>query len=171
MSEPKIIVAGTKVNWTRKHAGNDSAQYQYILLSDSEKITINATYSANEISVEVLTATTAGYSAGHYQWSLVETLADEKGLITQGRLEIQADPTAATTTLVFTHNEKMLSSIRKRLEGRILTDHENYSVDGRSLSRIPMDTLQKLEKEYAWKVHDEQVARGERQKHRSVRFR
>lgn len=171
MSEPKSILAGTKITWSREVAGAELASYQYVLLSESEKLTIDANYSDNELTVLVTTSTSASYMPGHYTWYLIETLEGEKQQIAQGRLEIKADPTAAAAAQVLTHNEKMLASIRKRLEGRILSDHENYSIEGRSLSRIPVETLTKLERDYAWKVYNEQVTRGERQRRKSIRYR
>ncbi|GGA80738.1 hypothetical protein GCM10011369_23360 [Neiella marina] len=171
MSEPLKIVAGTTISWSRPHTGEAAASYEYILLSEDNKITISAGYVDGELLVSVSAATSADYAAGVYNWHLLETIGQDVNLLSEGRIEIKANPAQQSTSQALSHNEKMLSAIRKRLEGRILTDHENYSIEGRSLSRIPFDTLKKLETDYAWKVHHERVARGERKAHRSVRFR
>ena len=173
MSEPKTIISGTKVIWSREFAGDEASasQFEYIFISEQFKQTIEASYATGEVIVSISSTDSAAIDAGHYNWFLVQTLHGEKYQIAQGRLEVKADPTATQTTTVLTHNEKMLTAIRKRLEGRILTDHENYSIDGRSLSRIPFEALKKFENDYAWKVHNEKVTRGEIVRRRSIRFR
>lgn len=55
-----------------------------------------------------------------------------------------------------THNEKMLEAIRARLEKRVVADHESYSIDGKSLNRIPFEQLIKYESLYAMRVAREQ---------------
>lgn len=173
MSEPKSIIAGTKVVWTAQFTGDegDVSQFQYVLLSEQNRVSIDATFAAGEIIVSMSSADSAAIQAGHYTWHLIQTLHGENYQLNEGRIEVKADPTAAQTSTVLTHNEKMLVAIRKRLEGRVLTDHENYSIDGRSLSRIPFESLKKFENDYAWKVHNEKVARGEITRRRSIRFR
>lgn len=172
MSEPKRIITGTRVEWNRPYAaGSSTASYQYVLLSDSGKVIINASYQHGQIRVNAVTAETRDYPSGHYIWSLVEERAGEKVVLATGRIMIAADPTAVSSAVVQSHSEKMLAAIRKRLEGRALSDHENYSIDGRSLSRIPIETLHSLENRYAWRVYREQVARGERTQHRAIKFR
>ena len=42
-----------------------------------------------------------------------------------------------------THNEKMLAAIQARLEKRVVADHESYSIDGKSLNRIPFEQMVK----------------------------
>ncbi|MCH2039912.1 MAG: hypothetical protein MK185_04720 [Saccharospirillaceae bacterium] len=55
-----------------------------------------------------------------------------------------------------THNEKMLAAIQARLEKRVVADHESYSIDGKSLNRIPFEQLVKYEQVYAVRVAREQ---------------
>ncbi|MCH2057893.1 MAG: hypothetical protein MK214_15030 [Thalassotalea sp.] len=171
MSEPKSFISGTKVIWSRDYTGSETAIYEYILMSEQHKHTIPATYLMGEIIVAINSAESAALNADHYHWFLIETSEGEKFQIAEGRIEVKANPFTSETTTVLSHNEKMLTSIRKRLEGRVLTDHENYTIEGRSLSRIPFETLKKLENDYAWRVHNEKVARGEAVRRSSIRFR
>ncbi|GBL02939.1 hypothetical protein [Glaciecola sp. KUL10] len=165
------INAGTTFTRVVDHTGSVEASYKYVFVSDSARFEWSGSYANNQISVTALTSVTSKLLAGVYIWSLVEVINGETTLIDQGRATVTSDLLNASTAQVLTHNEKMLTSIRKRLEGRVLSDHENYSIEGRSLSRIPMDTLKTLENKYAWRVYREQTNRGERPKHKSIRFR
>jgi len=68
-----------------------------------------------------------------------------------------------------THAEKMLAAIQARLEKRVVADHESYTINGKSLSRIPFEQLVKYESIYASRVAREQrLAAGKKPARRII---
>ncbi len=55
MSEPKTIISGTKVIWSREFAGDEasSSQFEYIFISEQFKQTIEASYATGEVIVSI----------------------------------------------------------------------------------------------------------------------
>lgn len=162
MSEPKKFIAGTLQEWTRE----DSYAYglwsfKYVLIGSASK-TINCTVDAGLVSVILPSADSSDWPAGKYAWTLVRERDGETVHVDRGYFYIDANPIGIEDPIdVRTHAERVLEAIEKRMESRVLSDHENYTVDGRSLARIPMMDLNKLRKEYAWKVRMEKESRGE----------
>lgn len=67
--------------------------------------------------------------------------------------------------------ERMLAAIEARLEGRISSDHQRYTVDGRSLDRIPILELQALRDKYRREVYQLQIKNGLRVRPRRIIYR
>lgn len=68
------------------------------------------------------------------------------------------------------HAEIMLDAIEARLQGRAVSDHERYSIDGRSLDRIPFADLVKLRDKYRREVDAIKFKSGEKVRPRIIRF-
>lgn len=75
-----------------------------------------------------------------------------------------------TTEDETTHAERMLALIEQRLEGRITSDHESYTIEGRSLTRIPFAELREYRKYYRKEVYNIQQARGLKPRFRRVKY-
>ena len=172
--EPKQFYAGSLQEWVRD---DDYAYglwtFKYLLVGP-ESYTVNCISDAGLVSVILSSTDTANWKAGRYAWFLVrekdgETVHIDKGFVTI--LENVSNVSAPVDQL--THAEKVLAAIRKRIEERAISDHENYSIDGRSLARIPFSELVGLEKRYAWRVKRERAGRGETSimKRRTVRLK
>lgn len=172
MSEPTRLTAGMAVAWSRASSLADGVRtFTYRLVSSTGKIDIATVSADGQIAVDVTSAESSNWDAGQYKWFLLVDDAGEASILAQGFIEIAANPLTLTTLNSSTHNERMLAAIEAKLEGRISTDHERYSIDGRSLDRIPIEQLSKLQKEYKWKVHHERIAKGLRNPNNSVRYR
>lgn len=159
MNEPKKISAGTSLNWTFEHdLADGSWQFEYILRGQSA-IAIAASAENGQVTLTVTATTSATWTAGLYDWRLYASKGDEKHLIESGQIEIEPDFTQVQTEYdPRSHTRKMLDAINGVLEGRILSDHERYSIDGRSLDRIPIMELHKLRRSYILKVRRENGA-------------
>jgi hypothetical protein len=73
------------------------------------------------------------------------------------------------------HATTMLAAIESVLEGRITADVEQYTIAGRSITKIPVEELLKLRSLYRSEVNAEKaadrIARGEGSGHKiKVRF-
>lgn len=158
MSEPIAFNRGDAVHWTRRLVSVvDSASYHLV---GADSATIEASVDGLELTVALSSAESSEITAGQYKWFLIAMRGSDRLTLDEGYLTVNADPTALTELDVSTHSERVLQAIEARIEGRILSDHENYSIDGRSLSRIPIDQLYQLRRRYQWSVHNEQVRRG-----------
>ncbi|MCL1124230.1 hypothetical protein [Shewanella surugensis] len=156
MNELKKISAGTSLNWTFEHDLADGTwQFEYILRGQSA-IAIAASAENGQVTFIATASTTATWIAGHYDWRLYASKGDEKHVIESGQLEIEPDFTQVQAEYdPRSHAKRMLDAINTVLEGRILSDHERYSIDGRSLDRIPIMELHKLRRSYILKFSRE----------------
>ncbi len=72
---------------------------------------------------------------------------------------IREDPRVATAGMFQTHAERTLFVIESALEGRLTKDLESYQIAGRSISKIPIETLMKMRGRYAGLVQQERTGR------------
>ena len=61
-----------------------------------------------------------------------------------------------------THAERTFAVIEAALEGRLTKDLESYQIAGRSISKIPVETLMKMRGRYAGLVREERTGRATR---------
>lgn len=103
--------------------------------------TASATSDADGWVVEVPAATTAPLAAGTYAWTLTATRLSDgaRATICAGTVEVAPDPSAAGDTR--TPARRLLDAIESVLEGRVSKDVDAYSIEGRSLTRIPFAEL------------------------------
>jgi len=162
MSEPKKFTAGTLQEWTREDEYAFGLwTFKYVLIGPANK-EIPCTADAGLLSVILSSVDCADWQAGKYAWMLMREQSAERVLVDRGYVYIEENPLDIDGPVdQLSHAEKVLAAIEKRMESRVLSDHENYSIDGRALTRIPIMDLNKLRKQYAWKVHEEKAGRGE----------
>jgi hypothetical protein len=161
MSEPVKFFSGDALSWSRTlDSVVDTASYR--LVGAESHYTIAATVDGLTLSASADSTTTAGYTPGSYKWFLLATVGTDRLTLDEGYLVIEDNPANLTDLNTQTHAEKVLAAIESRIEGRILSDHENYSIDGRSLTRIPIDQLIQIRRQYQWIVHDLHVKRGQK---------
>ncbi len=153
---PTSIQAGITAEWSQPLPSEYiSFAFEYILQGAS-KIVIPATAVGNDIAVQVSSKTTSAYKAGDYQYQLIASNGDDKRVVNKGVITIKPDFASLPSGHDFrSHAQRMLDNINQVLEGRITKDVENYQIDGRSITRIPILELQKLKRTYALKVNKE----------------
>ncbi len=158
MNEPKKIVAGTSVGWSFSHdLALSGWQFTYILRgSGSIDIATATEVVSGVVSVSELPSVTSSWVVGDYEWRLFAESGDDKHLVSSGRLYVDPDfSKVGAGHDPRTHAEKMLAAIKEVLEGRIPKDCERYTVDDRSLDRIPILELERLKRIYVLKVRKE----------------
>ncbi|MEY8247314.1 MAG: hypothetical protein RPT11_02935 [Bermanella sp.] len=169
--EPYTIVAGTSLSWSRDDAyAHGLWAYQYIF-TGPQQITLNASGDAGVVMAEVVVADTANWSAGKYQWTLQRKKDLEAVVVATGFITVLENPVGQVTVDHRTHAEKMLSLIETRLEGRMVSDHESYTVNGKSLNRIPIEQLSALAQKYRNLVAKEKRREAGKQPARRGLFR
>jgi hypothetical protein len=82
----------------------------------------------------------------------------EKFLVGRGRITVEPDLSALNDGDALTFNQKTLKAIRAEIYSRLTNQNsiDNYSVGGRSVSKIALRDLQQLEGEYQEKCWREQ---------------
>lgn len=170
--EPSTIVSGTNAVWSRD---DDYAhglwQYEYVF-TGPQQITLPVLADAGCVDAAVTATDSANWAAGKYQWTLRRTKDTEVFFIASGFTTVLASPMLQTGVIDHhTHEEKMLALIEERLEGRIVSDHESYTQDGRSLNRIPINELKLLRTDYRTAVAKQKRRDSGKKPARHVRFR
>ena len=165
-TEPLEFIAGDRITWKRTDLGTDYAPASYSLKysarlenSGATEIEITASESGTDYIVEIGQSTSVGYKAGIYHWQayITRTSDSERITIDSGTWEIKPnrDTTASDPR---NHVRRVLDSIEAVIEGRATKDQENYSIQGRSLSRTPIPDLLILRDRYKAEYIREQRA-------------
>lgn len=120
-----------------------------------QKYTFNfsADTGANEYTATVAEAVTALWKNGSYSYTLFVDTATTSYTIETGTVAISLRGDLITSTDdLRTHAAKVLASIETLLEGKALSDVQNYSIQGRSLTKMSIPELTKLYEFYRERV-------------------
>ena len=155
-TEPETIIAADRLIWKRTDLHADYANSSYTLKysarlegTGSTEIEITASASGDDYLVEIASATTASYTAGVYHWQAYITRDSDSQRLTvdTGTWEVVANRDAATTD-PRSHARIMVEKIESVLEGRAAADVNSYSINGRSLTKIPIPELLQFRASY-----------------------
>lgn len=98
-------------------------------------------------------AQTALAAPGVYAWVEILTRPEDGARWTgaEGRVEVSPDP-AGSAGDMRSRAERILAAIDARIEGRITADCDAYTIEGRSITRTPVDVLMRVRGIYARQV-------------------
>lgn len=163
--EPLEIVVGDFLQWKRTDIAQDyppanfSAEYiARITGGGSNEIALAATEVDGIYLFTADSATSADFSPGYYHWQLevTETASGNRIVVDRGTFtaivdldENQADPR--------THAEIMVGKIQSILEGKADSDVSNYSIAGRSLTKMTFEELISARDVYRREFQQEKV--------------
>lgn len=160
-TEPAQLRAGDTATWTKTLADYPASAgwvLSYDLVKSGTRINFSASASGDDHLVSVSAATTAGWTAGDYQWAAKVTKAGEVYTVATGAVEILANFTTATTGLdARSHARKTLDAIEAWIEGRDIGVAE-YEIAGRRMKFIPISDLIVLRDRYRREVASETAA-------------
>ena len=165
---PAELVAGDRWVWKRidltSYGSGYTLTYELTAEGGSTPVTLTATLSGSDYIIEVSAATTAAYTAGTYRWvALITRDSDsERYRIGYGSVVVKPDP-ATSEADPRSHAKKALDAIEAVLEKRASQDQQAYTINGRSLERIPHKHLRELRDYYAAEVRREEKAEAIRQ--------
>lgn len=147
--EPDQIVVGDRSTWRKKILGVDypSTAYSVKYVSrissggGSHEFQVTGTADGNDYLFTITSTASASFDLGHHHWQLevTRTSDDERIVIQTGSWDIITD--LDNNVDPRSHSEIMLDKIETVLEGRADADVLSYSINGRSLSKIPPDEL------------------------------
>ena len=161
--EPDDLVAGDLWQWKRPDltSAYDPTLYdlQYVARIEGGTTDVTLTATGTEFTIAEPSATTAGYTAGRWQWSafIVRKSDSERALVGDGFFIVAPDP-ANVDTDPRTHAQKTLAAIEALLENRATKLDESYSINGRSLTRLSPEELMNWRNRYRREVRNEKVA-------------
>lgn len=167
--EPREIVVGSTLKWTRDFEDYPASEYSltYYFRGAGQGFDAAASADGDSFAVTVPAATTSGMTPGAYYWQAVAVKDGEKFVAARGEAKAVAglaSVDAATTVDGRSEAKKTLDAIDALLAGKATLDQQEYTIADRSLRRIPVPELLLLRKEYARRVmrerRRERVKRG-----------
>ena len=143
--EPDKIVVGDRVSWRKTNLGSDypSTAYSVAYVSrvssggGTHEFTVTGTADDNDYLFTITSVASASFDVGHHHWQLeiTRTSDSERIVIQTGSWDIITD--LDNNVDPRSHAEIMLDKIETVLQGRADADVLSYSINGRSLSKIP----------------------------------
>lgn len=171
--EPAQVVVGDFIQWRRTDLSGDypnsaySMEYVARITADgTSEIKIAGTNYNSDYLFTVSSATSANYRVGKYRWQLeaVQTASGNRIVIDRGMFEILTDLDTGCDD-PRSHAEIMVQKIESLLNGKADADVANYSIAGRSLTKLSFDELLKArdyyKAEYQREVIAERIRKGE----------
>lgn len=147
--EPSEVVVGDFIQWRRTDLGTDYPNDEYtatyiarITGGGNTEIQLTGTAYNGDYLFTVDSTTSADFVAGYYHWQL-EIVRDSDGnriVVDRGAFDaiVDLDVGGADPR---THAEIMLTKIETLLEGKADSDVANYSINGRSLTKLGLSEL------------------------------
>lgn len=157
MSEPRKIIAGDSVSWSRYEAGYLPAEgwaLEYRLVSLGQSHPIATTADGSEHKVALTSATTATYAAGDYQLVPMMKRNDERVTLAALRVLVKPNPASASYD-PRSFAEKMLEALRTQLQKKAGSGKQSVSVDGQTVTFATWDEMQAAEKLYLGRVNQQ----------------
>jgi hypothetical protein len=154
--EPETIVVGDYVQWRRVDLGSDYPNTEYtmsyvarITAGGNTEILLTGTAYQNDYLFTAASSVTANFVPGFYHWQLEAVRNSDSNRIVIDRGFFTAIPDLDVNGAdPRTHAEIMLAKINSLLEGKADADVANYSVAGRSLTKLSFDELIKARDYY-----------------------
>ena len=172
-TEPEKIVVGDYIQWKRTDLSIDYPPASYtatyvarITGGGSSEVQITGTNSGGNYLFTVTSATSAGFTAGQYHWQLeiVQNSSGNRIVVDRGYFEAIVDLDINGTD-PRTHAEIMVTKIESLLSGKADSDVANYSIAGRSLTKLNFQELIQARDYYKAEVRkeeiDERIRRGQ----------
>lgn len=147
--EPERIVVGDFIQWRRTDLGTDYPNDAYtatyvarITGGGSSEIQIAGTAYNSDYLFSASSSVSANFVAGfyHYQLEMVRNSDSERIVIDRGTFTAVVDLDVNGTD-PRSHAEIMVDKIETVLQGRADADVLSYSINGRSLSKMPPNEL------------------------------
>lgn len=162
--EPQQMVVGDFVQWRRTDLSSDYPNTAYSLTyvarskGGAHEIQISSTAYQSDFLFTVASATSANWIAADYFWQLevIRTSDSSRIVLERGQWKIIADLDAYNTD-TRTFAEVMVDKIESILRGKADSDVANYSVAGRSLTKLSFDELIRARDEFRREVAKEQA--------------
>jgi hypothetical protein len=171
--EPETVVVGDFIQWRRVDLGSDYPNTAYtmtyvarITAGGSTEIQLTGTAYESDYLFTATSETSADFTPGFYHWQLEAVRNSDSNRIVIDRGFFTAVPDLDVNgSDPRTHAEIMLAKIKSLLEGKADADVANYSIAGRSLTKLSFDELIKArdyyQEEYNKEVQKQRISKGQ----------
>lgn len=148
-TEPEKLTIGDFIQWKRTDLGSDYPNSSYTLVYSARltsggdaEISATATTSGQDYLITIPSTTSISFKAGDYRWQaeIVRNSDSARIVIDRGYFEVVADLDDNAADLR-SHAEIMVDKIESLLQGKADSDVANYSVAGRSLTKLSFREL------------------------------
>lgn len=166
---PESFAAGTTVKVTFSFSDYPASDGWALKLSLAGPgvLTVDADASGADHAVTLSAAETAALPAGGYFWSADASKAGETYRADSGKVNVEPNLAAAGAGDLQSSNEKLLVAIDAALASRLGTpgcslpkDIEAYSIDGVTVTKVPLEQLEKMRTKLAYAVAREKRGGG-----------
>ncbi len=158
---PALVNAGDTIRWTRSlsdYPASAGWTIAYTLINAAGKIEIAGSASGDDFAVTVAAATSAGWTAGTYDWREQVSKAGEVYTTGSGRITVAPSFASNATLDSRSAARRALEAIEAVLEGRASSAVAEYEIAGRRLKYIPVADLLVLRDRYRAEVASEDAA-------------
>lgn len=147
--EPLEVVVGDFIQWRRTDLSSDYPNNLYtatyvarITGGGATEIQVTGTAYENDYLFSATSAESAGFKPGYYHWQLevVRNSDSQRIVVDRGTFTAIVDLDVNNSD-PRTHAEVMVAKIESVLENRADADVDSYSIEGRSLSKNPIEKL------------------------------
>ncbi len=146
---PQSINQGDSLDWVESESdypASDSWLIGYNLIKSGQRINFESTADGDDHSLDLTTTTTAAWAPGNYSFQRYAKNGTERITLTRGTVEIKRD--FLTEGDERNHAQICVDNIEAVLENRASLDQENYTINGRSLTRMSISDLLMLRDTY-----------------------
>lgn len=164
-AEPETVVAGDLVQWRRNDLADIYATSLYSMefvarrAESADKIEIAATEDSDGYLFSAASTVTADWVPGQYYYDIFVTRTSDsaRARLKSGIFTVEANRDVDTSD-PRSHARIMLAKIESVIEGRADSDVDNYSIGGRSITKMSVDELTKWRSHYRGEVEAEDNA-------------
>lgn len=156
--EPDRLTIGDLWTWKKSFSGYPASEgwaLTYYFSNAATAFNFDAIASNDDYLVSVTSP--EGVAAGKFTWRAFVSLDGDRIQVGQGTAEIFTNPIDATSGDFRSHAAKVVEAIEAVIENRATKDQENYSIEGRSLSRTPVADLLVLRDRYRLELQQEKM--------------
>lgn len=158
-SIPAQLTAGDTWAWTRSFADYPAPTWVatvYFVKADGS-FEASASASGSDHAFSIPAATTAGYAAGRYKWTVRVSDGTDAHVIEEGWVDVLADPASSGNYDPRSRARRLLDAVQATLENKATVDQQAMSLGGRSISRIPLPELLQWEDKLKAQVSAEEA--------------
>lgn len=171
--EPEKVSPGDYIQWKRTDIGQDYPNTAYtatyvarISGGGNTEIHVTGTASGSDYLFSVDSETTADFVVGVYYWQLeiLRNSDNNRIIIDRGYFECVADLDVNGAD-PRTHAQVMITKIESLLSGKADSDVANYTIAGRSLTKLSfkelIDARNYYKREYQQQIIEERIRKGQ----------
>lgn len=161
--EPISFVSGETVAWTKSlddYLPADSWVLTYVFVKDGEQQTVVAADNGDGDHLATISAADSGnFVAGIYQWQAHVDDGTDHHMVDSGRVEVKANFLDKESGFdARSHAEKTLDAIEAVIENRATQDQQSYTIQGTTLTRMPIVDLIKFRGIYRNELKQQKIA-------------